>query len=160
EAFVPTLTGLGERSHLAEIARIDLSLHVKDVSNVFLFENLRDVILVGHSYGGMVVTGVSSVCADRIKSIVYVRAVLPAHGQSLADLAGADPYLKGQRDTPGLVQPITIPNLGVVQPGAPPRVPHPLLTLIEPVKLSGAEKSIRNHTYILATKPQPAAFQR
>jgi pimeloyl-ACP methyl ester carboxylesterase len=159
EVFVPTLTGLGERSHLAN-ANIDLSTHVQDVTNVMLFENLRDVILVGHSYGGMVITGASSAAAERIRTLVYVDAFLPGNGQSLADLAGLEVYVRNQRETPGLVQPITMTNLGVIQPGAPPRVPHPLLTLIEPVKLTGAERSIPNHTYILATQPQPAAFQR
>jgi pimeloyl-ACP methyl ester carboxylesterase len=159
EVFVPTLTGLGERSHLLN-ASIDLSTHVKDVANVFIYENLKDVILVGASYGGMVITGASSVVADRIRSLVYVDAFLPENGQSLADLAGAGGYIAGQRETPGLVQPMAMPGLGVDRPDTPPRGPHPLLTLIEPVKLTGAEKAIPNHTYILATKTQPAPFQR
>jgi len=159
EVFVPTLTGLGERSHLLN-ADIDLTTHVKDVTNVFVYENLRDVILVGASYGGMVVTGASSVMAERIRCVVYVDAFLPENGESLADLAGLQGYIDGQRETPGLVQPLTLPGLGVDRPGTPPRGAHPLLTLIEPVKLTGAEKTIRNHTYILATKTQPAPFQR
>ena len=159
EVFVPTLTGLGERSHLLN-ADIDLSTHVKDVSNVFVYENLRDVVLVGASYGGMVITGASSVVAERIRGLVYVDAFLPENGQSLADLAGLEGYISGQRETPGLVQPLPMPNLGVDREGTPPRGPHPLLTLIEPVKLNGTEKAIRNHTYILATKTQPAPFQR
>jgi len=159
EVFVPTLTGLGERSHLLN-ANINLSTHIKDVTNVFVYESLRDVILVGASYGGMVITGASSAAADRIRGLVYVDAFLPENGQSLADLAGLEGYISLQRETPGLVQPMSMPNLGVDRPNTPPRGAHPLLTLIEPVKLTGAEKAIKNNTYILATKTQPAPFQR
>jgi len=159
EVFVPTLTGLGERSHLLN-ANIDLSTHIKDVTNLFVYENLRDVILVGASYGGMVITGAASAAAERIRGLVYVDAFLPDDGQSLADLAGLEGYISGQRETPGLVQPLALPNMGVDRPGTPPRGAHPLLTLVEPVKLTGAEKKIKNNTYILATKTQPAPFQR
>jgi pimeloyl-ACP methyl ester carboxylesterase len=159
DVFVPTLTGLGERSHLLS-AKIDLTTHIKDVTNIFVYENLKDVILVGASYGGMVITGASSAAADRIRGLVYVDAFLPDDGQSLADLAGLQSNIDGQRETPGLVQPFPMPGLGVDRSVTPPRGPHPLLTLIEPLKLSGAEKAIEHRTYILAAKVQPAPFQR
>lgn len=85
EVYTPTLTGLGERRHLAT-PDVDLSLHVEDVVNVLLFEELHDVVLVGHSYGGMVVTGVAERLPDRIGHIVYLDAIVPTSGQSTWDV--------------------------------------------------------------------------
>ena len=88
DVYTPTLTGLGERAHLLR-PDIDLDMHVTDVVNVLRFEDLRDVILVGHSYGGMVITGVADRATDRIGHIVYLDAATPQNGQSLVDVAGA-----------------------------------------------------------------------
>ena len=87
EVYTPTMTGLGERQHLMSPA-IDLDLHITDIVNVLEFEDLRDVILVGHSYGGMVITGVADRAADRVGHIVYLDAATPENGQSLVDVAG------------------------------------------------------------------------
>ena len=85
--YTPTLSGLGERSDLLTDA-IDLALHAEDVAAVFHYEDLRDVILVGHSYGGMVVTGAADMAADRVGKLVYLDAATPRNGQSLVDVAG------------------------------------------------------------------------
>lgn len=87
EAYTPTLTGLGEREHLLQ-PDIDLDFHITDVVKVLHFEDLHDVILVGHSYGGMVITGVADRAADRIGHIVYLDAANPVNGQSLVDVSG------------------------------------------------------------------------
>lgn len=87
EVYTPTLTGLGERSHLLSPA-IDLDLHITDVVAVLHYEALDDVILVGHSYGGMVITGVADRAATRVGRIVYLDAATPVNGQSLVDVAG------------------------------------------------------------------------
>jgi pimeloyl-ACP methyl ester carboxylesterase len=87
EVYTPTLTGLGERSHLVG-PHVDLDLHVRDVVAVLHFEDLRDVILVGHSYGGMVITGVAGRAADRIGKLVYLDAANPVNGESLVDVSG------------------------------------------------------------------------
>jgi pimeloyl-ACP methyl ester carboxylesterase len=87
EVHTPTLTGLGERSHLLSPG-IDLDLHIRDVTAVLRFEDLRDVILVGHSYGGMVITGAADRAVDRVGKLVYLDAANPANGQSLVDIAG------------------------------------------------------------------------
>jgi pimeloyl-ACP methyl ester carboxylesterase len=87
EVYAPTLTGLGERSHLLSPA-IDLDMHIRDVVAVLFYEDLRDVILVGHSYGGMVITGVADRAADRVGRLVYLDAANPVNGQSLVDVAG------------------------------------------------------------------------
>ncbi|MFA5884813.1 MAG: alpha/beta fold hydrolase [Acidimicrobiia bacterium] len=87
EAYTPTLTGLGERSHLLSPA-IDLDSHITDVVALLTFEDLRDVILVGHSYGGMVITGVADRASDRVGTVVSLDAANPVNGQSLVDVAG------------------------------------------------------------------------
>jgi pimeloyl-ACP methyl ester carboxylesterase len=85
EVYTPTLTGLGERSHLLT-AEVDLSLHIADVVNVLHYEDLTDVILVGHSYGGMVITGVADRVPLRIGQLVYLDGAIPANGESLAEM--------------------------------------------------------------------------
>ena len=87
DVYTPTLTGLGEREHLVSKA-VDLDMHITDVVKVLQFEGLQDVILVGHSYGGMVITGVADRATDRIGHLVFLDAANPENGQSLADLAG------------------------------------------------------------------------
>jgi pimeloyl-ACP methyl ester carboxylesterase len=87
EVYAPTLTGLGERAHLLD-DRVDLNRHIEDVVAVLRFEDLGDVILVGHSYGGMVITGIADRAADRIGKLVYLDAANPVNGQSLVDVSG------------------------------------------------------------------------
>ncbi len=86
EVYTPTLTGLGERQHLLNPG-VDLEMHITDVVGVLTFEDLHDVILVGHSYGGMVITGVADRAPDRIKELVFLDAAHPRNGESLADVA-------------------------------------------------------------------------
>jgi pimeloyl-ACP methyl ester carboxylesterase len=86
EVHAPTLTGLGERSHLLS-SRIDLDLQITDVVNVLHYEDLHDVILVGHSYGGMVITGTADRAASRVGRLVYLDAANPKNGESLVDIA-------------------------------------------------------------------------
>ena len=87
EVYAPTMTGVGERSHLLT-GSVDLDMHIRDIVAVVEFEDLHDVILVGHSYGGMVITGVADRVADRIGRLVYLDAANPVNGQSLVDVAG------------------------------------------------------------------------
>src|SRR4051812_34240279 len=87
EVYAPTLTGLGERSHLVG-PQVDLDMHIQDVVALLHFEDLRAVILVGHSYGGMVITGVADRASDRIGRLVYLDAATPVNNQSLRDVAG------------------------------------------------------------------------
>src|SRR5581483_3964573 len=85
EVFTPSLTGLGEHSHLLS-ADIGLETHVRDVVNLLTFEDLRDVVLVGHSYGGTVVTGVCELAGSRVRRLVYLDALIPSDGQNNFDL--------------------------------------------------------------------------
>jgi pimeloyl-ACP methyl ester carboxylesterase len=82
--LVPTYTGLGERTHLAH-PLIDLETHIRDILNVIEYEDLRDFVLLGHSYGGMVATGVADRVGDRINQVIYLDAFVPKNGQCLLD---------------------------------------------------------------------------
>jgi pimeloyl-ACP methyl ester carboxylesterase len=93
EAYAPTLTGLGERIHLMNPS-INLDTHVTDVVNVIKEEGLSDVVLVGHSYGGMVVTGVADALPDKITSLVYLDAFVPKNGEALVNFAARRPPLR------------------------------------------------------------------
>ncbi len=88
--YRPTLTGLGERVHLNG-PQIDLETHINDVVNLILFEDLHDVVLTGHSYGGMVVTGVMDRVPDRIRHVVFLDAAVPDDGMSAWDVFGNRP---------------------------------------------------------------------
>jgi len=80
-----TYTGLGEREHLASPSN-DLETHIQDILAVIKYEDLRDIVLVGHSYGGIVATGVAGRARDRITRLVYLDAFVPTDGQSLMDV--------------------------------------------------------------------------
>ncbi|HEX4531243.1 MAG TPA: alpha/beta hydrolase [Acidimicrobiia bacterium] len=123
EVYTPTLSGLGERSNLLS-PDIDLDLHVRDVVAVLHYEDLRDVILVGHSYGGMVITGAADRAADRIGRVVYLDAANPGNGQSLLDVAG--PIMEATRPLGAVVDGVELVLLpspeaglffGVTDPG-------------------------------------------
>src|SRR5918993_1727958 len=80
--YRPSLTGQGERVHLAS-PEVSLSTHINDVVNMIAFENLNDIVLVGHSYGGMVITGVADRIPERIRKLIYLDALLPVDGESV-----------------------------------------------------------------------------
>ena len=88
EVFAPTLTGMGERAHLSDRlnpSEITLDVHIQDIVQLMRYEGLEDVVLVGHAYAGMVITGVAEVCPERIAHMVYVNGVIPADGESMVD---------------------------------------------------------------------------
>lgn len=87
EVYTPTMTGLGERQHLLS-PQIGLDMHITDIVKVLEFEDLRNVILAGHSYGGTVIIGVADRAANRIGHLVFLDAPIPKNGESLADAAG------------------------------------------------------------------------
>src|SRR6266849_9348865 len=83
--ITPTYTGLGEREHLASPSN-DLETHIQDMLAVIKYEDLSDIVLVGHSYGGMVATGVADRARDQVSQLIYLDAFVPRDGQSLLDL--------------------------------------------------------------------------
>ena len=85
----PTYTGLGERAHLASPAN-NLDTHIQDILAVIKYEDLRDIVLIGHSYGGMVATGVADRARDRISQLIYLDAFVPRNGEALFDLVSSE----------------------------------------------------------------------
>ena len=85
EVFAPTLTGVGDRSHLGS-ASVDLSTHITDIVNLLRWEDLSDVVLCEHSYGGMVISGVADQVPERIRTLVYLDAFVPEDGECVFDL--------------------------------------------------------------------------
>ncbi len=142
--YRPQLTGLGERVHLAR-GDIGLSTHVDDVVNTILFEDLRDITLIGHSYGGMVITGVADRMPDRIKRLIYLDALVPNDGESLNSIfAARGDWLKQMTRGDYIVPPWVKPD----QP--PPKdVPQPLKTFSEPVSWKNENARKLPATYIL-----------
>lgn len=94
QVFCPTLTGLGERAHLLG-RQVDMSTHIEDVAGVLEAEELRDVVLCGHSYGGMVITGVAVRCKDRIRQLVYLDSAVVEDGESWS--SAHSPQLQAER---------------------------------------------------------------
>lgn len=112
--YRPTLTGLGERMHLNS-TEVDLQTHINDVVNLILFEDLHDIVLTGHSYGGMVITGVMDRIPERIRHVVFLDAAVPDDGMSIWDIFGG-PAQNPERFKDGFMQ------VPWVEPGTPP--PH------------------------------------
>jgi len=166
EVWTPTLTGLGERSHLAS-PEIDLNTHIQDVVNVLEYEDLRKVILVGHSYGGMVITGVAERAAERLIHLIYLDAFVPRDGQLLLDLVDQPRRAAIQEHVlpEGLVPPFPIEAFGVTA-GAdvrwvePKLVPHPLKTLTTPVRLIDPAAVALPRTYIYCGNPAMGPFDQ
>jgi pimeloyl-ACP methyl ester carboxylesterase len=127
---------------------IGVSTHIEDVVNVILFEDLRDIILVGHSYGGMVITGVADRVPDRIKRLVYLDALVPNDGESVMSIFGArNDWLKSMTKGDFIVPPWVKAD----QP--PPKdVPQPLKTFTEAVVLKNEAARKLPATYILTVE--------
>ena len=87
DVFTPSLTGIGERAHLTS-PQVGLTTHITDVVNAVLYEDVRDIVLLGFSYGGFVVTGALEHIGDRVRHLVYLDAFVPGDGDRVDDLAG------------------------------------------------------------------------
>jgi pimeloyl-ACP methyl ester carboxylesterase len=160
EVYTPSLTGIGERAHLTS-PQVDLTTHVTDVANTILYEDLSDIVLLGYSYGGMVVTGALEHVSDRVAHLVYLDAFLPGDGDSLNDLAGAS--YSGGPAGPGAEWLAPPPDRSFDDPGeaawqAVRRVPHPARCFSERVRLrKPLEDYSFSRTYIKALDdPRPA----
>jgi len=164
EVFTPSLTGIGERAHLAS-PQVNLTTHVTDVVNTILYEDLADIVLLGYSYGGMVVTGALEHVADRVAHLVYLDAFLPSAGESLDDLAGAG-YGAGAIGPGGewLVPPLSRAFHDPVEAAwyTARRSPHPVGCFTEAVALrKPLEDYPFTRTYAKATaEPRPEAGGR
>jgi pimeloyl-ACP methyl ester carboxylesterase len=162
KVFTPTLTGLGERSHLLR-AGINISTHVTDVVNLLKWEGLSGVVLCGHSYGGMVVSGVAEQMAPAIGSIVFLDAFVPENGDSMADLTSGTvrDNLKIAAERGDLVVPARSAAAFLVNAKDQAWVdamcvPQPVGTMTEKVTLTGARERIGKKAYIRASAyPNP-----
>ncbi len=159
ELFTPSYTGLGEREHLAE-PRVNLSLHITDVVNVLEFEDLENVILIGHSFGGLVATGVADRVPGRIAQLIYLDAFVPRDGHCLLDLLSAQARERaktacregdGWRVPPLDMPPDTPPDDR--RWAAPRRRPHPIAAFEEPLRLSG--RPLPPASYVYCTRIGP-----
>lgn len=145
QVFTPTLTGLGERSHLGGTA-INLDTHIEDIVNVLQLEQLSNVVLCGHSYAGMVITGVADRLPENIASLVYIDAFVPQDGESWWDLAG-DRYrqiaISGSKAD----------GLAVTPPAhLDPRCrPHPMGSFLQAIRLTGRWQSVSEKLFIYAS---------
>jgi pimeloyl-ACP methyl ester carboxylesterase len=121
--FAPSLTGHGDRAHLLG-PEVGLTTHVDDIAGLILEHDLRDVVLAGHSYAGMVVSGVANRVPDRISKLVYIDAMVPTHGENAIDVMPLTQVLID--GAAGTDQPWRIPPL----PELP--APHGLFGVTDP----------------------------
>ena len=156
----PTHTGLGERAHLAR-PDIDLDTHIADILGVLEMEDLRGVILIGHSYGGMVTTGVAARARDRIAKLVYVDAFAPQDGDSVLALTpdrekalreAVEKNGEGWKIPPNPMPPDT--SAADKAWAEPRRRPQPLKTFEQKLTFTGGELTLPRH-YIYCTRHAP-----
>ena len=166
EVHTPTLTGLGDRAHLAR-PEVDLETHIQDVVAMLESEELRQVTLVGHSYGGMVISGVAARTSGRIGHLVYLDAFVPETGKSLLDYVG--------ERAAAMREAAATHGEGWKLPSFPPErfgvtsqrdtewlnkhlVPQPLRTFEQPLPAAGGDKLKR--TYVYCSKPAMGTFDQ
>jgi pimeloyl-ACP methyl ester carboxylesterase len=156
KVFTPTMTGLGERSHLLS-DKVNLATHVTDIVNVIKWEGLSDIVLVGHSYAGVVISGVAEQVPDAIGSIVFLDAFVPESGDSLAAKASqpvreaiaalVEKNEKAMKPVSAAVFRVNEKDRAWVNAMC---TPHPLGTLTDKVIITGARERIAKKAYIRA----------
>lgn len=158
EVYTSTLSGVTERSHLAA-SNINLDTHIRDVVELILWENLNEVILCGHSYGGMVITGVADALPERIAAVVYLDAYVPANGESCWDLtteAFRRMFIEGASANGYTSAPPT--------GSRPTLTAQPLATFVQRITLTGNFSKIAQKVYVLAANwagsPFPPVYER
>lgn len=160
EVWTPTLTGLGERGHLSG-PEIDLETHIRDIVALLDCEDLEEVVLIGHSYGGMVATGVAQRRPERLRRLVYLDALVPDPGEAVFDLvppqaaarmrAAAAAEGDGWRIPPNPLPPDTSPEDVVY--ARPRRLPQPIRTFERPLPASAVPNLPR--AYVFCTRVGP-----
>lgn len=171
QVYAPTLTGLAERARLLT-KDVNLSTHVEDVSRLLIAEDLEDVVLVGHSYGGMVISGVAERIAEKIKSLVVLDGFVPEDGKAMREYwpASVMSYLDKEASISGgvSVPPLPAESLAVETKNREwvdkQVTPQPYGTFNEIIRLAGARDGIARKTYIRAARfrshPFDAAVKR
>ena len=156
KVFSPTMTGLGERAHLLD-DKVNLATHVTDIVNVIKWEGLGDIVLVGHSYGGVIISGVADRMRDAIGSIVFLDAFVPEDGESLATKASqpvreaiaalVEKGEKTMKPVPAAVFRVNEPDRAWVDAKC---TPHPVATLTDKITVGGARDRIAKKAYVRA----------
>jgi pimeloyl-ACP methyl ester carboxylesterase len=149
--YRPTLTGQGERYHL-RTPETDLNVHIQDVVSVLEFEELENIVLLGHSYGGIVISGVAERVPQRIRKLIYLDALLLEDGESWQSVSGVEgKWLTDMQVGDGFVPPW-------VKPGDPPPkdVPHPVKTFTDTLSLTNKDAAKIPAAYILTVDPGKA----
>ncbi len=167
QVFAPTLTGLGERVHLAG-PEVDLDTHIEDVIGLLRAEELSGVVLCGHSYGGMVITGVAERAAKRIDTLIYLDAFVPEDGQSVFQLMGperaggireqASRTGDGWRVDPMPAEVFQVRDAGDIAWVDRRCVPQPIATFGQPIASAGAIGAVRRRIYIRADNDRVTAY--
>lgn len=157
DVYAPTLTGLADRSHLLECG-VTLSTHVTDVVNLLFYEDLSDVVLVGHSYAGMVITAVAATAPERLRQLIYFDAYLPDEGQTEVDLWPPDMRAEIEADEHARsgTRLVTPEQMGITDPAmaewARARMtPHPMATYMEAVPKGSERSASLPRSYIACT---------
>jgi pimeloyl-ACP methyl ester carboxylesterase len=168
EVFAPSLTGLGERKHLAR-RDIDLETHIEDIVSLLEMEDLRDVLLVGHSYGGMVVTGAADRAHARIKRLVYLDAFVPENGKCTLDYVvperAARMREEGERLGDVTPPPLSLwghtensEHIGFIKPR---EVRHPYRTMTQKIVLRNEAALARlSRTFVYCSSPATGSFDQ
>jgi pimeloyl-ACP methyl ester carboxylesterase len=165
DVHTPTLTGLGEREHLG-CRNITLQTHVQDLQAAMQMEDLRDVVLVGHSYGGVVISLLAERERARIRQLVYLDAFVPESGKRIIDyllpLERREAIVKLGTET-GYVPPVPATALGVTDPADlawvnARVVKQPFATFNEPVKLAAAAGANFPRAYLACVEPTSGSF--
>ena len=166
KVFTPTLTGLGERSHLMG-PDVNLSTHVTDVVNLIRWEELSGIVLCGHSYGGMVISGVAEKLAAAIASIVFLDAFVPENGDAVLNLTGpfVQKALQGAKEKGDLGVPprpaeafgVNVADRAWVDAKC---VPQPTATFTETMTITGARERIAKKAYIRAANYANPGFDQ
>ncbi len=167
QVFAPSLTGLGERKHLARYD-IDLDTHIADIVSILEMEDLRDVVLVGHSYGGMVVTGAADRVPERIARLVYLDAFVPENGKCLLEYVVPEraARMRDEGEKIGRVTPPPLSLWGITKQEHVDfvkrrEVPHPYRTMCQKIVLKNEDALQRlPKTFIYCSSPATGSFDQ
>jgi pimeloyl-ACP methyl ester carboxylesterase len=151
-----TLTGLGDRVHLASDA-VNMDTHIADIVNFVKWEDLNNFVLVGHSYGGLPITGAADQIGDKVSSIIYLDAFIPEDGQSMVDI------VKRPMPSTGTAPPFPAKAFKVNEKDEAyvnaKMTPQPINTYTQKIKVAGAYKKIAKKTYVRSLQFNNPAFQ-
>jgi pimeloyl-ACP methyl ester carboxylesterase len=166
--YTPTLTGLGEREHLVS-RQTNLDTHIQDIASVIGCEQLDDVVLVGTSYAGLVISGVADRITEKMDALIYLNAALPANGKCMLDTVSAERRATVQRLADEQGDGYRIPSSLVLDTGIENEQArdaflarmsaHPLPSLLQPISLTGRYTQVPRKAYVLATKKVSHHFQ-